>query len=123
MANKLIQLKDGNDNVFPQTYKKVGTLTNTAGIPSELRVVQIGNVVEVHFYMQFTIPAKTQITLGQISGVSFPPTNIRTVCGVGESAYEAYKSAYLIVNAQGLISINSEYTGTSVDVDVTYTVD
>lgn len=126
MANKLIQLTDGVDNLYPAQPTKTGTITATSGMTVwEERIKQTGKVVEVHFYVSTTSAfGASQVSLGTISGVALPPKNIRFHTGTGTQGYNLTNGAYGILGTSGLIAILAgKTTDTVVGIDVVYTVD
>lgn len=125
MANKIIQLKDGNDNLYPTEPQRTGTLTASSGMTiSELRINQTGKVVEVHFYAtKSSAFGSDQVLIGTISGVNLPPDNIRTICGTGTFGWNGNHCAYAVLDSVGKISIlASTTTDTVANIDFVYTV-
>ena len=122
MANQLVQFKDSSgNNIYPETYVKVGTVTPASGITlNEVRCVQIGKIVEVHFFARGDFSSSNDIAT--ISGIDFPPQNVRMLAGVGSQAYYASQTTYLIMASNGKIQIQpSSYQ--VLNVDIVYTVD
>ena len=108
----------------PTLPKRTGTITPATGYTiSEDRCVQTGDVVEVHFYISGNFTANTEVTAVTISGVSMPPKSIRTICGYGAHAYDAWNTGYVGLFANGSMNITITATGTRVVlVDLVYTV-
>lgn len=63
MANKLIQLKDGDDNVFPKEYSATHTFSSSYG---DFCVWVSGDVVEIY------IPSLTNLPAGQFDIGTIP---------------------------------------------------
>lgn len=106
--------------------EKTGTFTPASGITiGDLRVKQIGKIVEVHFYAyKSTGWGSSELNVGSVSGVTFPPTLLRKDCATGTQAYMALSSAYCFMNGSGainLLSANASHTYALFD--FVYTVD
>lgn len=109
----------------PNPTEKTGTFTPSSGITvSELRVKQIGKVVEVHFYAtKSSTFGSSEVVLGSISGVDSPPTIIRKNCATGAYAYEATTNGYCYLGSTGTIGMLSGNSAHKVVViDFVYTV-
>lgn len=103
-----------------------GTFTASTGTGNVL-VKQNGKVVSVNGYISgASLTAWQTATLGRISGVSLPPTTIRTIGGVAAQAYQHPEDvAYIGVNnANGDITVLSNQGGSkAVYFNLTYIVD
>ena len=64
--------------------------------------------------------AGSNIKIGNISGVDFPASNIRTVCGAGPYAYSATNSGYIILGSTGQVDIQLETNKPTVNFCITY---
>lgn len=105
-----------------------GTATPASGVTlSETRVVRRGNTVEVKFYATCaTAPAiGAETLLATISGVTLPLSSVRWLAGQGVHGYDAYSSAYAILqSSDGKIYVRGSQGSRPVfTIDVTYTVD
>lgn len=110
----------------PNPTEKTGSFSPLSGITAkELRVKQIGKVVEVHFYAEKSSEFGTSaVVIGRITGVELPPTTIRTVFGADVHAYDVNRMAYAYIGTNGDIAIRTvNASDTVVLVDFVYTVD
>lgn len=115
-----------NSNVA--SVNQNGTATPASGVTlSETRVVRRGNTVEVKFYATCaTAPAiGAETLLATISGVTLPLSSVRWLAGQGVHWYDAYSSAYAILqSSDGKIYVRGSQGSRPVfTIDVTYTVD
>ena len=115
-----------NSNVA--SVNQNGTATPASGVTlSETRVVRRGNTVEVKFCATCaTAPAiGAETLLATISGVTLPLSSVRWLAGQGVHGYDAYSSAYAILqSSDGKIYVRGSQGSRPVfTIDVTYTVD
>lgn len=103
-----------------------GTFTASTGTGNVL-VKQNGKVVSVNGYVSgASLTGWQTVTLGRISGVSLPPSTIRTIGGVAAQAYQHPEDvAYIGVNnTNGDITVLSNQSGSkAVYFNLTYIVD
>ena len=94
-----------------QTDIAVGTITAESGVTfSELSVTQIGNIVCVRGYATLSTAASqgTEKKLGTLSGVPFPKSTLRSLCGTTSGAsYDAYNVGYLVIGTVGNIGVKT----------------
>lgn len=96
--------------------QKTGTVTKigNAGV-SNIVVKQFGKVVTVNGYADNISvgTANSNVNVATVSGVSLPPTIIRTFCGVGNNAYSPPQNiGFLGFDTNGTLYIQSPSTGT-----------
>lgn len=99
MASSVIKVNYGN-------YTQTGTLTPENGVSlNELLVKQVGKIVTVRGYAKLSSALSTteQMKIATISGVALPYSIVRTLCGTGTQAYQAFNSGYLIIDSSGNI--------------------
>ena len=103
-----------------------GTFTATTGT-SNVIVKQNGKIVSVNGYVSgASLTGWQTTTLGKITGVSLPPSTIRTIGGVAAQAYQHPEDiAYIAVNdSNGDITVLTNQTGSkAVYFNLTYIVD
>jgi len=103
-----------------------GTFTASTGTSSVV-VKQSGKVVSVNgFVSGANCTSWATFTLGKISGVSLPPTTIRTIGGVAGAAYQHPNDvAYIGVNdTNGDVTVLTSQGGSNaVYFNLTYIVD
>lgn len=114
MANKIIQLKDGSDNMYPTMFSRSVATDN-----NNVNLIVCGNVVEVRINGNFSITA----------GSSY--TTLATIPSGYRSQYTIYVPAIIGTdyNINGVLGINADgtirlyqksYTGTA-QIVLTYT--
>lgn len=80
MANKIIQLKDGNDNLYPVTSEQTTSITLDSGYTATAnRIKKIGNnIVEIHLYVE----AANNIAKGSWVRIGVIPSGYRPASSV-----------------------------------------
>ena len=82
---------------------------------SEVKVVEQGSLVYVKFYATRTSAmGNSQLTIADLSGVTFPKETVRFTCSSGAYAYAAKNACYGVIGTDGSISVSCNNTSDTV---------
>ena len=87
-------------------------------------IKQSGNVVSIQgFISGLTLTAGTSVVLGDISGVSLPPTGLRLMLNQSSAAYKMGDIIYgFLSNETGKLSIEPKTSSDTLNLSITYVV-
>ena len=98
-----------------------GTFTPATGVTvNEGHFVQKGHACEINFYATGTFAANSTVTLGRITGMSAPISNIRCAGGCGVSGSTANASCYLVLDPGGNLSAYPSVACNAIVINIPY---
>ena len=96
----------------------------TLGTPEAI-IRQYGKVVVVRFYAtkSSAISSSSTDTVGTISGVALPSSNVRNICYTGTDAWVVGNIGYVLLDNTGIIYVKSNgATDDTVQIELVYIV-
>lgn len=117
----VVKLRDdtAREQISDISTVKIGTFTKDStqsGSSAYLSIRQVGKVVSIQGYIQGLVVGNT--TLGNISGVGFPPVPVRTMGNSTNQPWETGDAVHTVVDTDG--TLISRITKATLNISITY---